>query len=739
MSAGCAYSGCFAGSAGGAAHRWRGQSHGGKMSYVLTRSRPGRRRLRVAALGAVLVAVALPAYADPTPPPASVTDVNRSLEQLQAEAAALQADFAKATIAYTKALQDTQRADAAADLAEKKAADAKAVAEAERHRLAVRTVQAYQLGIPTTMGGESLLWSLASIAENLQEIADRQTAITRLGNNQAALYQSAVEAETAASAAATEAAAKRSAADQAAAKAQAMKDEVRKKADTAAATMQARLADLASATRVSSELQQSRNEQALIRWQTYLTELTAAGVKAPKASTLKDPAKLPTGLKPLNDSAGKAVRGVASVVDGGRTVKVLSAETIRAVSTAFSLLGKEYGVAAKGPDRYGCLGAARAAWQPYTTLPSMVGRVYRDYQKVPTTQVQPGDLLVMGNDTIGLFHIGVALDDGEMIAADESKGSVVVTKVPDNLYAALRPTLGSPATRQVAPRSTGEAYAFRCGSTFTSYDVGSGHWVWPLLDGTYDIGTPFGQTGSLWSSGVHTGQDFPAATGTTVRAVAGGKVSVGHPAWAGNLVRIDHGNGIETLYAHLSSIDVADGSTVVAGQRIGAVGSEGNSTGPHLHFEVWLGGDPVNPMPFLATGGLSKGWGGFSNGLIPASELCALGNGHVLRCDAAAAYKALSKAFQQRFGRTLCITDSYRSYDAQVALYAKKPSLAALPGTSNHGWGVAVDLCGGAERFGTGEHEWMMDQADTYGWTLPRWARQGGSRPEPWHWEYAGA
>jgi murein DD-endopeptidase MepM/ murein hydrolase activator NlpD len=679
-----------------------------------------KRAVRFAALGAVLaaIAVALPAYADPTPPPpASVTDVKRSLQQLQAEAAAIQADFAKATIAYTNALNQAQTAAAAAKKAEQVAAAAKTKSDVERRKLGLLTAQAYQLGIPTVMGAESMLWSLAPIAENLQEIADRQTAINQLGSYQVAQYEAATAAENAAGSAAEDAATKRATADKTAATARQLNQELQQKAANASMTMEGQLADLAGATQLSQQLQTSRNHQALSRWQTYLAELTAAGVKAPAASAIRNPAKLPAGLKPLT-AAGQTVPGTASVVDGGRTVRVLPAETIRAVNQAFSLIGKPYGVAATGPDKYGCLGAARAAWQPYTTLPNLVGKVYPNYQRVPAASIQPGDLLVMGTKSVGLYHIGIALDGGEMIAADEAKGAVVVTTVPDSLYAALRPTLGRPAKAQVAPVAT------------------SGAWTWPLADGTYEIGTPFGQAGALWSSGFHTGQDFPAAIGTPVRAVTAGTVTVEHPAWAGNLVRIDHGNGLETVYAHLSSITVADGAQVSAGQHIGAVGNEGNSTGPHLHFEVRLGGDSVNPMPFLATGGTSLGWGGYSNGMIPASKLCGLGNGHLLRCDAAAAYVRLAAAYKDRFGKTICITDSYRSYASQVDLYGRKPSLAALPGTSNHGWGVAIDLCGGVDRFGTAQYQWMKAHAAQFGWVHPSWADQGGSREEPWHWEF---
>src|SRR5215207_7282894 len=146
------------------------------------------RGLRFAALGTLLAVFAVPAYADdkPSPPPASVTDVNRSLEQMQAEAAAVQAEFAKATIAYTNALHAAEVAEAAARKAEQVAASSKSRADVERRRLGQLTAQAYQSGIPTSLGAESMLWSLAPVAENLQDLADRQTAITRLGNNQVA-------------------------------------------------------------------------------------------------------------------------------------------------------------------------------------------------------------------------------------------------------------------------------------------------------------------------------------------------------------------------------------------------------------------------------------------------------------------------------------------------------------------------------------------------------------------------
>jgi hypothetical protein len=135
----------------------------------------------------------------------------------------------------------------------------------------------------------------------------------------------------------------------------------------------------------------------------------------------------------------------------------------------------------------------------------------------------------------------------------------------------------------------------------------------------------------------------------------------------------------------------------------------------------------------------ARQWGGYPNGLIPPSAMCPLGAaGHSLRCDAAAAYRAMSAAFATALGSPICMTDSYRTYASQVRLYGQKPTLAAVPGTSNHGWGLAVDLCGGIESYGTTPYNWMKANAGRFGFLHPDWAEPGNGREEPWHWEYAG-
>jgi chemotaxis protein histidine kinase CheA len=128
----------------------------------------------------------------------------------------------------------------------------------------------------------------------------------------------------------------------------------------------------------------------------------------------------------------------------------------------------------------------------------------------------------------------------------------------------------------------------------------------------------------------------------------------------------------------------------------------------------------------------------YPNGRFPRSALCPIDGapGHMMRPAAARALNALKAAYRKDFGKDLCITDTYRTYEQQVDVKARKGKWAATPGTSNHGWGLATDLCGGIENFGTVQHRWMKQHAALFGYFHPSWAEPSGSLPEPWHWEY---
>jgi murein DD-endopeptidase MepM/ murein hydrolase activator NlpD len=118
--------------------------------------------------------------------------------------------------------------------------------------------------------------------------------------------------------------------------------------------------------------------------------------------------------------------------------------------------------------------------------------------------------------------------------------------------------------------------------------------------GGYNLTARYGHTGGYWSSGVHTGLDFAAPSGTDIMAAASGTVvSAGWEGSYGNKIVIDHGNGYETAYSHLSDIDVRVGQKVQTGDHIGDMGSTGNSTGSHLHFEVMRNGKFMDPEDWL--------------------------------------------------------------------------------------------------------------------------------------------
>ncbi|MEW1631658.1 LysM peptidoglycan-binding domain-containing M23 family metallopeptidase [Streptomyces sp. NPDC089173] len=140
----------------------------------------------------------------------------------------------------------------------------------------------------------------------------------------------------------------------------------------------------------------------------------------------------------------------------------------------------------------------------------------------------------------------------------------------------------------------------------SSQSTGSG-WTAPLDNA--NVTTQYRASGSSWSSGYHTGSDFQAASGTPVKAIGPGTVvSAGWSGSYGNEVVIQHEDGMYSQYAHQSSLSVSAGQTVTGGQQIGLSGSTGNSTGPHLHFEVRTGpsyGSDVDPVAYLRQHGVS--------------------------------------------------------------------------------------------------------------------------------------
>ncbi len=156
---------------------------------------------------------------------------------------------------------------------------------------------------------------------------------------------------------------------------------------------------------------------------------------------------------------------------------------------------------------------------------------------------------------------------------------------PDTLY---------PGQVLVVPGATPRAAATVSGGpSVTTAAASSSGFIWPLR------GAVTSYFGPRWG-GFHTGIDIAGSYGATIRAARSGRVTfAGYYGNYGRTVIIDHGGGLSTLYSHASKLLVTAGQDVAQGQAIAQVGSSGNSTGPHLHFEVRVNGQPKNPMNYL--------------------------------------------------------------------------------------------------------------------------------------------
>ncbi|MFE3519875.1 peptidoglycan DD-metalloendopeptidase family protein [Streptomyces sp. NPDC059166] len=162
------------------------------------------------------------------------------------------------------------------------------------------------------------------------------------------------------------------------------------------------------------------------------------------------------------------------------------------------------------------------------------------------------------------------------------------------------------AAKAAAPAAERQAPAEETPAAGTSESNASGYTA-PVENP--EVTTQYRASGASWSSGYHTGSDFRAASGTSVRSIGPGTVvSAGWSGSYGNEVVIQHSDGMYSQYAHLSSLEVSAGQTVTGGEQIGLSGSTGNSTGPHLHFEVRTGpsyGSDVDPIAYLRSHGVA--------------------------------------------------------------------------------------------------------------------------------------
>ncbi|MYW70252.1 peptidoglycan DD-metalloendopeptidase family protein [Streptomyces sp. SID8379] len=190
------------------------------------------------------------------------------------------------------------------------------------------------------------------------------------------------------------------------------------------------------------------------------------------------------------------------------------------------------------------------------------------------------------------FGVSAVLGTGAAFAADTQAAAL-----PSGAAASVK---AQAAAQAKAASSTEQAATKKAAS-----------WVDPVAH--YTLSAGYAQGGSMWATGHHSGQDFAVPTGTGVMSVHGGTVVKAGPNGAGdgpaygNAIVIKHADGTYSQYAHLSRIDVHVGQTVSTGQHIALSGSTGNSSGPHLHFEIRTTpnyGSAVNPVAFMNAKGV---------------------------------------------------------------------------------------------------------------------------------------
>ncbi|MER5178998.1 M23 family metallopeptidase [Streptomyces sp. NPDC002896] len=218
--------------------------------------------------------------------------------------------------------------------------------------------------------------------------------------------------------------------------------------------------------------------------------------------------------------------------------------------------------------------------------------------KFATSRI-PGSSLLRTRAAVVAVSLGASafLGAGVAAAADTGVTASVLPKTTAASVAAQADAQAKAAT--VAKTSVTEAAAKKAGG-----------WVIPVKH--YTLSASFAQAGGMWSH-KHSGQDFAVPTGTPVAAASSGTVVKAGPNGAGdgpaygNAIVIKHGNGTYSQYAHLSKVNVRIGQTVKAGQNIALSGNTGNSSGPHLHFEIRTTpnyGSAINPASFLRAHGV---------------------------------------------------------------------------------------------------------------------------------------
>ena len=278
----------------------------------------------------------------------------------------------------------------------------------------------------------------------------------------------------------------------------------------------------------------------------------------------------------------RAASGIPQVVLPGRRRAVQEPSARSGLTKAFPSAPVLVGVAALAISAGGAVTSQAA--------PDLVNQVSQVTDEVDTSAA-------IATATVDRTEAQTAqvLRDREVVVSRDSRRDALEAKADEKLVEA--------AEAQAEQRNAA-LKQFRDAAEKQAAKIKMNQWVAPLS--SYDISATFGASSGLWAY-THTGLDFAAPSGTSIKAVAGGVVTeTGYDGSYGNKTVVTLDDGTEIWYCHQTSWLVSVGDVVRGGEAIGTVGSTGNSTGPHLHLEVRPGGgDPVDPFTSLLEHGVT--------------------------------------------------------------------------------------------------------------------------------------
>ena len=379
--------------------------------------------------------------------------------------------------------------------------------------------------------------------------------------------------------------------------------------------------------------QDAANSAAASAWAAWLNRPEAKGAPTITAEMVRTGKDLPEGVRVKK----KKLPGVAlwtppteTTADkkAPKTVVLLPDRTVQMTTYAISRMGAAYKWRTNTHDAMDCsalvdrgwaipaAGAAAAA-ADRSEVPSGVPGLAGRMKLVDTDTVLPGDVIFYVDGDHGVNHAGIAVSADTMIASEPLTGGVNAVRInPDRLWQVGRPAMGfkndkataKRLSRGAVPMAIGQAWQCGVDPEELAFLSPGGRWFFPTDDEDWrteriNPGTEPGMRMHpvLGYARCHDGWDTGDGMGDPIVAVADG-IAVLSPnnGGAGNMITISHGDGVESVYMHLSEFAPGiNGTLVRRGQLIGKVGTTGLSSGPHLHFQVNVNGQAVDPRHFF--------------------------------------------------------------------------------------------------------------------------------------------